>query len=222
MSAKQIEYQVIANQKETKQILFQLSQMDVSNPKYQQLTDRLNMLNRSQGYWSNEYSKITGKGLIAQVTKTVSPIPTPVPPVNQTTTSPTSGNWQAMRNNIRNSLFGNPNSIRVENYLNSLEANANGGVPVISGNVVFGNAKKSGGGDIDDTDYNGSEMIGLYHFSNSETIILLENGVVWKPGTDISVLFYNHSSAWGSPKPPPRIEVSGTDLSTTLNAMGKK
>ena len=220
MNPKQIENQVLANQKETKQILFQLSQMTLSNPTYQQLTNRLNILNSSQSYWSNEYFKLTGKGLIAQVVKPVSPIPMPVqPPVDQSSTA----SWKSMRNNIRNSLLGNPNSIRVENYLNSLEAKAGGGVPVISKNLVFGNARKQGSGNIDDTDFNGSEMIGIYHFSDSETIILLENGAIWKPGTDISVLFYIHSSESNlknSLKPPPRIEFSKSDLSKTLKVLG--
>jgi hypothetical protein len=224
MDAKQIEYQVAANQREALQIQAQLIQMENSNPQRQALTNRLEMINRAQTYWATEYFRLTGKSLnlppmkITVKTAPSAPAPSPFVPDNNSTEKGLL-DWKIMREKIRASLIGNPNRMRLESYLDILEKNAGNRVPKIPDIVIFGNAIQGNHGGPVET-FNGTPMSNnCFSFEDSDGIVLQPNGSVMTPTKQTLIVVYRNRNHYENDTPP-KIEVHGTDLGDALKALG--
>lgn len=227
MDAKQIENQIAANQIEAVRIQSQLLQMDANNPQRQTLNSRLEMLNRAQTYWANEYFKLTGQNLnIPPIKITLSaslPVtPPPLPSAFSADKNAEMANklaeWKKMRQKITASLSGNPKASRVESYLDSVERNAGTKVPQITDMIVFGNAiQGSHGGTTED--FNGTPMSNkTFSFEDSDAIVLGPDGSVVTPSKGTLMVVYtprNHFENNSSPK----IEVHGTDMGEAFKTL---
>lgn len=199
--------------------------MDTNNPQRQSLSNRLEMINRSQTYWANEYFRLTGQNLnIPPVKITVkSSTPSTVPPVSTAgvpvdNTANKLDEWKVIRQKIKTSLMGNPKASRVELYLDIVERNAGNSVPKITDLIVFGNAVQgSHGGPVED--FNGTPMSNnCFSFEDSEAIVLSPDGGVMTPskGT-LMVVYPNRKQAENNSLP--KIEVHGTDIGEAFKAM---
>lgn len=230
MDAKQIENQIAANQIEAARIQSQLLQMDINNPQRQPLSGRLEMINRSQTYWANEYFRLTGQTINVppikiSVKATPPPPPAPTPPIPVLIPGVPADNsankmdkWKAMRLKVKTSLTGKPNAGRVELYLDIVERNAGNKAPQINDMVVFGNAVQgSHGGPAEN--FNGTPMSNsCFSFEDSEAIVLSPDGSIMTPTKGTLMVVYQNRQSYEN-KALPQIEVHGTDLNEALKVM---
>jgi len=229
MDTKQIENQIAANQMEAMRIQSQLLQMDINNPQRQPLSNRLEIINRAQTYWANEYFKLTGQTLsippIKITLSSTSPAPVPQPPPTPGTSPDNTekakklAEWRAMRLKIRTSLIGNPKAGQVESYLDSLEKNAGIGVPQIPEMVVFGKVVKgSHGGSAEEL--NGNPMSNqTFSFQDSEAVVLSPDGSTVKPSEGTLMVVYPNRKNSNSATPS-KVEIHGTDMGEALKVLG--
>lgn len=222
MDAKQIENQISANQIEAVRIQSQLLQMDINNPQRQLLSNRLEMINRSQTYLANEYFKLTGQNLnippVKITVKATSSTPASTPTVSTNNTQTQLAEWKATRLKIKTALTGNPKASRVELYLDIVEKNAGNKVPQIPDMVVFGNAiQGSHGGPVED--FNGTPMSNnCFSFEDSEAIVLSPNGSLVTPSKGTLMVVYRNRQHYEN-NTPPKIEVHGTDVGEVFKTM---
>lgn len=227
MDAKQIETQIAANQIEAMRIQSQLLQMNINNPQRQPLSNRLEVINRAQTYWANEYLKLTGQTLSIPPIKislsATSPALQPVSAPGFTTDNKANklAEWKAMRLKIRTSLTGNPQANRVENYLNSLEKNAGIGVPQIPEMVVFGKAiKGSHGGSVEEL--NGTPMSNQsFSFEDSNAIVLSPDGSTVTPSEGTLMVVRRGQKTFNS-NTPSKVEIHGTDMGEAFKVLQGK
>ena len=160
INAIQIETQLKANYQEYLKIQKQLEQIGVNNPLHKQLCGRLDMLKKAQDYWAGQYKMLTGKDILATPVQVVPNASNPLPPnipvkpispiipvkqINPTDSVPnTMDGWNAMREKITIAMIGNPNYIKVRNYLDNAEKVAGDGVPQLPSALVFGKGRQSG------------------------------------------------------------------------------
>lgn len=225
MDTKQIENQIAANQIEAVRIQSQLLQIDTNNPQRQPLSSRLEMINRSQTYWANEYFRLTGKNItippVKITVKASSPAPSPpasTPIVSADNTASKLAEWKAIRSKIKTALMGNPKASRVELYLDIVERNAGNKVPQINDMIVFGNAVQgSHGGSAQE--FNGTPMSNnCFSFEDSEGIVISPDGGVLTPSKGTLMVVYNKRDNYGD-RTLPQIEVHGTDAGEVFKAM---
>ncbi len=192
MNPKHIEMQVEANYREGKQLQQQIAQMVAGNPQRQQLVNRLEMIIRAQKYWQKEYFNLTGRQLSITPLQT-NPVPNLPPKLIETEAEKANlkrerelFEWRATRENIRNSMIGNPHSVRVEIYLNSLERTYGDNVPKLPKAVVFGKAKVTNSHinahNAQTQEYFGTELKenSSILFEDKGSVIIFENGAVAK------------------------------------------
>lgn len=226
MDAKQIENQIAANQLEAARIQSQLLQMDINNPQRQPLSGRLEMINRSQTYWANEYFKLTGQNITIppikiSVKSTLPSPPAPTPPIPGIPPDNLANKldeWKAIRLKIKTALMGNPRAYRVETYLDIVERNAGNKAPQINDMIVFGNAVQgSHGGQVEN--FNGTPMSNsCFSFEDSEAIVLSPDGSIMTPTKGTLMVVYRNRQSYEN-KALPQIEVHGTDLNEALKVM---
>ena len=206
INAIQIESQLKANYREFLIIQKQLEQIGVNNPLHKQLCGRLDMLKKAQNYWAGQYNMLTGKNILATAVQVVPNASNPLPPnipvkpinpiipvkqYNPTDSAPnTMDGWKTMREKIKIAMIGNPNYVKVQNYLDNAEKEAGNGVPQIPNALVFGKGRQRG--DIFGQDYYAKPFTHVFIEDDDGAVIIYQNGAVLKTLPDSLYVNYEN------------------------------